>query len=265
MNQIIVTEKVYVTPELKRKKKFFRFYFLLSVFCACILFSYYIYAEYDRNKSEEVSKTILEQVEFNTPAEEAAKQDKIVVVLNEESEDVRSIDIDDLLAGIIVEEAYRESSEYIENIDNLEKFTTDKGTEYYVLGQVNIPKIEVNYPILYPASKESEDLDELLKISPCKFWGPSPNREGNLCIVGHNYRNRKFFSKVPTLVNGDIIEITDQTNTTLQYEVYDSYVVQDTDTACTAQDTNGKKEVTLITCTNDSKERVIVKAREILL
>ena len=49
MNQILVTEKIYVTPELKRKKKLYKFNFFLSVFLVCVLFSYYIYAEYDRN------------------------------------------------------------------------------------------------------------------------------------------------------------------------------------------------------------------------
>ena len=51
MNQILVTEKLYITPELKRKKKIYKFYFILSVFVVCILTSFYIYAEYDRNKS----------------------------------------------------------------------------------------------------------------------------------------------------------------------------------------------------------------------
>lgn len=32
MNQILVTEKVYVTPELKRKKMWFNIEFFLSVF-----------------------------------------------------------------------------------------------------------------------------------------------------------------------------------------------------------------------------------------
>ena len=50
MNQILVTEKLYVTPELRRKKKLFKFQFFLCVFLACLLFSYYIYAEYDRQK-----------------------------------------------------------------------------------------------------------------------------------------------------------------------------------------------------------------------
>ena len=63
--------------------------------------------------------------------------------------------------------------------------------------------------------------------------------------------------------NGDIIEIKDLRGTTLKYSVYDKYIVDPDDVSCTSQLTDGKKEVTLITCTDDSKKRVIVKAREI--
>ena len=104
--------------------------------------------------------------------------------------------------------------------------------------------------------------DEILKLSPTKFWGPDPNKIGNLCIVGHNYRNTKFFSKVPTLVKGDIIKITDVTGKTIEYEIYDMYVVEPENVSATSQKTNGKREITLITCTDDSVNRVIVKARE---
>ena len=51
MNQILISEKIYVTPELKRKKNFFKLEFFLSVFFVCVLFSFYIYAEYDKNCS----------------------------------------------------------------------------------------------------------------------------------------------------------------------------------------------------------------------
>ena len=63
--------------------------------------------------------------------------------------------------------------------------------------------------------------------------------------------------------NGDIIELTDLTGRTLTYSVYDKYVVGPNDLNCTSQLTNGMKEITLITCTNDSSKRVIVKAREV--
>ena len=80
--------------------------------------------------------------------------------------------------------------------------------------------------------------------------------------MGHNYRNSLFFSKVPTLENGDSIEITDNYGRKINYIVYDKHVVNEDNTKDTSQVTHGKKEITIITCTNDSKNRVIVKARE---
>ena len=68
MNQILITEKLYITPELKRKKKVYKFNFLLSIFLVVVLVSFYIYAEYDRNKSEEVSLGIMN--DFNNDVQE---------------------------------------------------------------------------------------------------------------------------------------------------------------------------------------------------
>ena len=237
MNQILVSEKLYVTPSLKRKKKFFKFEFFLSVFLVCLLSSYYIYAEYDRNKSEQVSQEIL--ASMTTIAEEQEeKLEAIVVVLN----------------SAFAEEQEVNLTEEPQEIPSVQVATSSDGTDYYTIATINIPKIGVNYPIL------SETTTELLKISPCKFWGADPNKVGNFCIVGHNYRNSLFFSKVPTLEYGDIIEITDLSGKTVKYSVYDKYQVDPNDTSCTSQLTNGRTEITIITCTDDSKQRVIIKA-----
>ena len=59
MNQILITEKIYVTPELKRKKVMYKMFFIISVLCVIVLSSYYIYAEYDRDRNEEISHEIL--------------------------------------------------------------------------------------------------------------------------------------------------------------------------------------------------------------
>ena len=61
---------------------------------------------------------------------------------------------------------------------------------------------------------------------------------------------------------GELVKVTDMTGRTLTYKIYDKYTVEPTDVKCTSQLTNGKKEVTLITCTDDSKLRVVVKARQ---
>ena len=86
MNQILVTKKIYVTPELKKKKKLYKVEFLLSVFLVCILLSAYIYAEYDRNRSEQVSQEILADLDIPEDTT-VAKNNVLVVVLNDTTEE----------------------------------------------------------------------------------------------------------------------------------------------------------------------------------
>lgn len=245
MNQILVTEKLYVTPELKRKKKMYKINLIISIILVVVLFSICAYAEYDRNKNADISQDILTQMKTaeKTLDNTTVKSDVLVVSLDQE--------INDNIPDAVEEPP-------VENTD--EKFETEitiDGDTYLTVGSISIPKINVDYPILSETSKS------LLKVSVCKFWGCYPNQVGNLCIAGHNYRNKRFFSKVLTLVNGDIIEITDLNQNTVKYSVYDKYTVDEDNVSCTSQLTNGEKIVTLITCTNDSKQRVIVQAREI--
>ena len=95
MNQILVTEKIYVTPELKRKKKIYKMLFILSIFSIISLFSVYIYAEYDRNKDESISEDILSsmtqiQDETTVSSYENALVVKITQEVDEELEDIEN-------------------------------------------------------------------------------------------------------------------------------------------------------------------------------
>lgn len=245
MNQILITEKLYVTPELKRKKKFYRVIFMLSIFVIIVLSSLYIYAEYDKSKSENISKDILSEMTTQTQemeqiAEEESKEDEVWKIIVDSVPESKEKEVE--------EETEKDYGTYV----------ASDGKKYNTVGTINIPSINVTYPIL------AETTVELLKISPCKFFGPEPNEVGNLCIAGHNYKTNQFFSNVPDLVTGDVIEITDLTGRTIKYSVYDKYTVVPEDTSCTSQLTDGKKIVTLITCTDDNEKRVIVQAKEII-
>lgn len=252
MNQILVTKKLYITPELKRKKKMYKFHFILSVFLVCILSSLCIYAEYSRNKSEATSQDILANMDFLKEDTTVANNNVLVVVLNDEQDN-------DIYEQPKIENSVNRNTS---KPAKPKVQTSNSGYQYTTIATIKISKINVEYPIVDGLTDTVEETEALLKMSPTKFWGADPNEVGNFCIVGHNYRNTKFFSKVPNLVNGDIIEITDLTGKTIQYKVYNKYEVEPTDVSCTTQLTNGKKEITLITCTDDSKKRVIVKARE---
>lgn len=255
MNQILITEKLYITPELRRQKRLYKIDFIISVFLLCLLFSYYIFSEYDKyageKKSQEIlaSMTIPETMQstyvYDDTTIRVEDNEKIVVIL-EDPDSSTVIDPDNL----------DNSKLSVQSGGKAEVRTTESGDKYYRIAIIRIPKIDLEYGIVDHWS------NELLKMSPCKFHGCDPNEVGNFCIVGHNYRNDKFFSHVPELVNGDLIEIEDNYGRKVNYEVYDKHVVTERDTRDTTQITHGKKEITLITCTDDSKNRVIVRARE---
>lgn len=247
MNQILVTKKLYITPELRKKQTFYKFCFFMCIFLIGILFSVYIYGMYEQNLNEDISKELLGSVsrgtELYTPPEE--NEDILVVYLDEDvsDEDIIQVELDTELKE--------------PNTPIYSTYTASNGKSYDIVGIINIPSVEINYPIL------SESTDSLLKVSVCKFMGPEPNSIGNLCIAGHNFTNNRAFSKLNKVKVDDIIEITDLSGRTIQYKVYDNFIVAPTDLSCTSQRTNGKREITLITCTNGNKQRRIVKAVEI--
>lgn len=246
MNQILVTEKIYVTPELKKKKQIYKILFIASIFLIISLFSIYIYAEYDRNRDESISDDILSFL--------AAENDETMVSI---SENALIVKITQDLISEIEDTNTQQPQKQLQMATATSTYIAPNGKKYESVGIVEIPKLNIKYPIL------SKTTDELLKISACKFHGANPNEVGNLCIIAHNYRKKGvFFSDVPTLVVGDIVEIQDLSQRTIQYEVYDVHTVIPDNVADTTQKTNGRKEVTLITCTNDSKQRFIVRCKE---
>ena len=147
---------------------------------------------------------------------------------------------------------------YSNSIDNYStaELVTEKETNPFVIGLIQIDEIGLTYPILSSSS------EELLKISPCRFYGPMPNEVGNLCIAGHNYVDNKHFGKIHYLKIGDTIKIFDLSSNFIEYTIYDKKEIRANDISCTNQETNGLREITLITCNNIKGNRVCIKARE---
>lgn len=151
--------------------------------------------------------------------------------------------------------------EYENNSDQNEKeeYPKEKIDETYkgydVLAKLEIPKISLETYVINFS-------ETALNISVTKFWGKKPNEAGNFCIAGHNFKNKNMFHNLKKLEIGDKVVLKDNNIGCVEYEIYNIYTVIPEDISCLSQDTYGKKEVTLITCTNDSKKRIIIKARE---
>ena len=164
-------------------------------------------------------------------------------------------------AEAISKDTEQEKVEIEKNEKNTEEnqnsmiYTAEDGKQYEIIATLNIPSLGIKYPVL------SSTTEELLKVSLTKYWGGNPNEVGNLVILGHNYENTKFFSKLHNIKIGDIVQITDLKGQTLDYTVYETDIIDPDNNDCTSQLTDGHTEITLITCYNKSLQRFVVKAR----
>lgn len=127
---------------------------------------------------------------------------------------------------------------------------------YNVVGTIEIPAIGLKYPVLEHATGDS------IEVSVAILCGPGLNEVGNTVIVGHNYRNGAFFGSNSKLKLGQKIYITDTTGKKITYNIYNIYTTSADDGDYVVRNTNGKREISLSTCTNNSKERLVIWAVE---
>lgn len=128
---------------------------------------------------------------------------------------------------------------------------------FVMVGYITIEKTNVKEPILDEVTpKGLEKAVAILYPSNATL-----NEPGNVVIVGHNYRNGKFFSNNKNLTTGDKIKIKDGSGKELTYTIYKKFITSEQDTSFYARDTGGAIEITLSTCTDDAKERIIILAR----
>lgn len=144
-------------------------------------------------------------------------------------------------------------TETTESTESGNQKKTFKGFE--VVGAIEIPKTNVDLPILKDMGPKA------MNTAVVQQYGPGPNQVGDTVIAGHNYRNGQFFSNNYKLEIGDTIYITDNSGTRLRYVIYNKYETKPEDADYMDRDTGGKPEISLTTCTDDSKARIIIWAK----
>lgn len=135
---------------------------------------------------------------------------------------------------------------------NLNNMYNQYQTKFF--GNLIIDKINIEYPIY------SKYTEENLKMSICKFSGNNLGENGNITIIGHNYKDNRFFGNLNELQKNDKILI-ESGNKKYNYKIVKKYLVDYRDFSCLEPITPKNKELTLITCDNIAKKkRLVIKA-----
>lgn len=136
--------------------------------------------------------------------------------------------------------------------------------------------IEVNKSINSSVNTKNENIIGILKISSINLEAPimlgeenlnyvvakykdSPNfgENGNVILAGHNNMKGSIFRSLHKLKIGTIVEIQSD-NKIYKYKITAREIVEPNNPSLLSQDLS-KKEITLITCTNHAKQRLILK------
>lgn len=126
---------------------------------------------------------------------------------------------------------------------------------YTILGRIEIPSVNINTVIL------KEHTYAAMNIGAIKTYGVDLNEPGGFVISAHNFRGKSpFFYPIRLLKNGSKIYITDTKSRRIEYKVYQvSRYVAPNDTSYLTQ--MDGYHLTLVTCENGGKSRIVVKAR----
>ncbi len=165
---------------------------------------------------------------------------------NNESADSNDFS-DDLLGGAIEETEVTE-----ETVADKSKLSGQR-----CIGIITIDKINLVYAIV--EGVENYNISNAIGHFP-KSVGIG--KEGNCALAGHRggYRG-KFFKELYKLVSGDEVVITDINGLEYTYKVYESFIVDPTDTYVVKDLGISGKILTMITCTEGGKQRLVVRAK----
>ncbi len=163
-------------------------------------------------------------------------------------------------------ESYKINSEESKNEDNKREQNIDNGNS----------NIQVNKKNNSSVNTKNENIIGILKISFIKLEAPimlgeenlnyvvakyrnSPNfgESGNVILAGHNNMKGSIFRSLHKLKIGTIVEIQSD-NKIYKYKITEREIVEPNNPSLLSQDLS-KKEITLITCTNHAKQRLILK------
>ena len=144
---------------------------------------------------------------------------------------------------VITDKSHEQSSNTYKNNNSA---TNNPGT----IGILRISSINLKAPIV--------NGEENLNYVVAKYKN-SPNfgENGNTILAAHNNMKGSIFRNLYKVKIGDTVEVQ-KDNEVFKYKITQREILEPSDPSLLTQDLN-KKEITLITCTNRAKQRLIVK------
>nr|WP_209015500.1 class D sortase [Clostridium perfringens] len=175
-------------------------------------------------------------------------------LIKEYEEKIKEDNTNEIAEGneIITDKSQEQTSNTYKNKGNKNKnsATNNPGT----IAILKISSINLKAPIV--------DGEENLNYVVAKYKNsPKFGENGNTILAAHNNIKGSIFKNLYKVKTGDTVEVQ-KDNEVFKYKITQRKIVEPNDPSLLSQDLS-KKEITLITCTNRAKQRLILKGEMI--
>jgi LPXTG-site transpeptidase (sortase) family protein len=224
----------------------------------------------DVSSSDKVEGEVINEIEDVTINEtEEIEEPEEIEEANQSSEE-NNINSSDIFSEILSQNANNSSSSSNSNSSTLNSTNSSNKTylgNYEVKGTISIPKTGIEYQILNKVTADSLNQSvailSIVSNTSLNETVTELNVKGtNTLILGHNYKNGKFFSDNYKLTNGDKIYITDNSGNKVTYVIYSMEYTEANDVSFMEREVGlNDTEITLETCNDDTTQRLIIQAK----
>jgi LPXTG-site transpeptidase (sortase) family protein len=216
--------------------------------------------------SENVTNSIDENDEISN---EIQDEDNEIIEEPEEVEEISSnTSSGDIFSEILSQNANDTSSSSTSSTLNSSSSSNKTYLgNYEVKGTISIPKTGIEYKILEKVTADSLNQSvailSIVSNTSLNETVTELNVKGtNTLILGHNYKNGKFFSDNYKLTNGDKIYITDSSGNKVTYVIYSMTYTDANDVSFMEREVSlDETEITLETCNDDTTQRLVIQAK----
>lgn len=212
---------------------------VIGILIICIPIGWQLYNKNEQNKMiEEVKKQIQENREKST----TNQQNDAEPNESDPEEEYQQIELEE---NVQTEDSTSEDK----TLTNILKYQN-------VIGLIEIKKIGIYFPVV-EGTERANIRAAIGHVKGSAVLGDN----GNCVLAGHRGGiYGELFLHINKLKNGDEVKVTDVNGDEYTYYVYDQFIVKPTDMSVIKW-IDGEKTLTLISCQNDGKLRLIVRCR----
>lgn len=242
---------------MKKKRQWNKIIGTILMIAGIGVIAYPFYSQWNSGKEKDkLLDAIYAQIDINKKQNnsEAKNLEKNLEI---KEENLESIDLEEEYNQLELEMNQTQNVNSKETESEKEKTIQEVLSYQTLVGIIECEKINIKFPIV----EGTERINIAVSVGHMKGTA-GLGEDGNCVLAAHRggiYGT--FFKHIDQIEAGDIVKVTNMNGEIFEYEMYESFIVEPSE-MWIIENIEKERTLTLVSCENDGKQRLIVRCRK---